>query len=250
MLDAIRSEQYKTRHTKIFTILCVGALVLGVITVYMNHSMYMAGKIKELSGENALKSGMSNISVAIILCSIFLDVNLGSEFQNRTLQLSASFGNNRKIIFVSKGIVNIFYSVILSFLYPMVLTCVTTMLYGWTNDTFSFGMIFLKLLVTILLEITIFLMCFGVEFIMEGSKAGLLFNVWVIGIGFPILQSLGEKINLIKRILEVTPIGYLDVWVKQDIDINFIAKILIIVVVWSISTLSLSYIIFKRRDLK
>ena len=31
MLDAIRSEQYKTRHTKIFTILCVGALVLGVI---------------------------------------------------------------------------------------------------------------------------------------------------------------------------------------------------------------------------
>ena len=250
MLDAIRSEQYKTRHTKIFTILCVGALVLGVITVYMNHSMYMAGKIKELSGENALKRGMSNISVAIILCSIFLDVNLGSEFQNRTLQLSASFGNNRKIIFVSKGIVNIFYSVILSFLYPMVLTCVTTMLYGWTNDTFSFGMIFLKLLVTILLEITIFLMCFGVEFIMEGSKAGLLFNVLVIGIGFPILQSLGEKINLIKRILEVTPIGYLDVWVKQDIDINFIAKILIIVVVWSISTLSLSYIIFKRRDLK
>lgn len=250
MLDAIRSEQYKTRHTKIFTILCVGALVLGVITVYMNHSMYMAGKIKELSGENALKSGMSNISVAIILCSIFLDVNLGREFQNRTLQLSASFGNNRKIIFVSKGIVNIFYSVILSFLYPMVLTCVTTMLYGWTNDTFSFGMIFLKLLVTILLEITIFLMCFGVEFIMEGSKAGLLFNVLVIGIGFPILQSLGEKINLIKRILEVTPIGYLDVWVKQDIDINFIAKILIIVVVWSISTLSLSYIIFKRRDLK
>lgn len=250
MLDAIRSEQYKTRHTKIFTILCVGALVLGVITVYMNHSMYMAEKIKELSGENALKSGMSNISVAIILCSIFLDVNLGSEFQNRTLQLSASFGNNRKIIFVSKGIVNIFYSVILSFLYPMVLTCVTTMLYGWTNDTFSFGMIFLKLLVTILLEITIFLMCFGVEFIMEGSKAGLLFNVLVIGIGFPILQSLGEKINLIKRILEVTPIGYLDVWVKQDIDINFIAKILIIVVVWSISTLSLSYIIFKRRDLK
>ena len=250
MLDAIRSEQYKTRHTKIFTILCVGALVLGVITVYMNHSMYMAGKIKELSGENALKSGMSNISVAIILCSIFLDVNLGSEFQNRTLQLSASFGNNRKIIFVSKGIVNIFYSVILSFLYPMVLTCVTTMLYGWTNDTFSFGMIFLKLLVTILLEITIFLMCFGVEFIMEGSKAGLLFNVLVIGIGFPILQSLGEKINLIKRILEVIPIGYLDVWVKQDIDINFIAKILIIVVVWSISTLSLSYIIFKRRDLK
>lgn len=250
MLDAIRSEQYKTRHTKIFTILCVGALVLGVITVYMNHSMYMAGKIKELSGENALKSGMSNISVAIILCSIFLDVNLGSEFQNRTLQLSASFGNNRKIIFVSKGIVNIFYSVILSFLYPMVLTCVTTMLYGWTNDTFSLGMIFLKLLVTILLEITIFLMCFGVEFIMEGSKAGLLFNVLVIGIGFPILQSLGEKINLIKRILEVTPIGYLDVWVKQDIDINFIAKILIIVVVWSISTLSLSYIIFKRRDLK
>lgn len=250
MLDAIRSEQYKTRHTKIFTILCVGALVLGVITVYMNHSMYMAGKIKELSGENALKSGMSNISVAIILCSIFLDVNLGSEFQNRTLQLSASFGNNRKIIFVSKGIVNIFYSVILSFLYPMVLTCVTTMLYGWTNDTFSFGMIFLKLLVTILLEITIFLMCFGVEFIMEGSKAGLLFNVLVIGIGFPILQSLGEKINLIKRILEVTPIGYLDVWVKQDIDINFIAIILIIVVVWSISTLSLSYIIFKRRDLK
>ena len=250
MLDAIRSEQYKTRHTKIFTILCVGALVLGVITVYMNHSMYMAGKIKELSGENALKSGMSNISVAIILCSIFLDVNLGSEFQNRTLQLSASFGNNRKIIFVSKGIVNIFYSVILSFLYPMVLTCVTTMLYGWTNDTFSFGMIFLKLLVTILLEITIFLMCFGVEFIMEGSKAGLLFNVLVIGIGFPILQSFGEKINLIKRILEVTPIGYLDVWVKQDIDINFIAKILIIVVVWSISTLSLSYIIFKRRDLK
>lgn len=250
MLDAIRSEQYKTRHTKIFTILCVGALVLGVITVYMNHSMYMAGKIKELSWENALKSGMSNISVAIILCSIFLDVNLGSEFQNRTLQLSASFGNNRKIIFVSKGIVNIFYSVILSFLYPMVLTCVTTMLYGWTNDTFSFGMIFLKLLVTILLEITIFLMCFGVEFIMEGSKAGLLFNVLVIGIGFPILQSLGEKINLIKRILEVTPIGYLDVWVKQDIDINFIAKILIIVVVWSISTLSLSYIIFKRRDLK
>lgn len=250
MLDTIRSEQYKIRHTKIFTILCVGALVLGVITVYMNHSMYMAGKIKELSGENALKSGMSNISVAIILCSIFLDVNLGSEFQNRTLQLSASFGNNRKIIFVSKGIVNIFYSVILSFLYPMVLTCVTTMLYGWTNDTFSFGMIFLKLLVTILLEITIFLMCFGVEFIMEGSKAGLLFNVLVIGIGFPILQSLGEKINLIKRILEVTPIGYLDVWVKQDIDINFIAKILIIVVVWSISTLSLSYIIFKRRDLK
>ena len=249
MLDAIRSEQYKTRHTKIFTILCVGALVLGVITVYMNHSMYMAGKIKELSGENALKSGMSNISVAIILCSIFLDVNLGSEFQNRTLQLSASFGNNRKIIFVSKGIVNIFFCVILSF-FPMVLTCVTTMLYGWTNDTFSFGMIFLKLLVTILLEITIFLMCFGVEFIMEGSKAGLLFNVLVIGIGFPILQSLGEKINLIKRILEVTPIGYLDVWVKQYIDINFIAKILIIVVVWSISTLSLSYIIFKRRDLK
>ena len=56
MLDAIRSEQYKnTPHKKFFTILCVGALVLGVITVYMNHSMYMAGKIKELSGGKCTK---------------------------------------------------------------------------------------------------------------------------------------------------------------------------------------------------
>ena len=88
--------------------------------------------------------------------------------------------------------------------------------------------------------------------IVNGKTQEMVMNgeALVIGIGFPILQSLGEKINLIKRILEVTPIGYLDVWVKQDIDINFIAKILIIVVVWSISTLSLSYIIFKRRDLK
>lgn len=81
----------------------------------------------------------------------------------------------------------------------MVLTCVTTMLYGWTNDTFSFGMIFLKLLVTILLEITIFLMCFGVEFIMEGSKAGLLFNVLVIGIGFPILPLRRKNKSLLRE---------------------------------------------------
>ena len=49
MLDAIRSEQYKTRHTKIFTILCVGALVLGVITVYMNHILERRIKIHFIS---------------------------------------------------------------------------------------------------------------------------------------------------------------------------------------------------------
>lgn len=62
----------------------------------------------------------------------------------------------------------------------------------------------------------------------------------------------GYERNIIVKSIWIftSTIGYLDVWVKQDIDINFIAKILIIVVVWSISTLSLSYIIFKRRDLK
>lgn len=49
MLDAIRSEQYKTRHTKIFTILCVGALVLGVIALFVPYPIGETGEVYLLS---------------------------------------------------------------------------------------------------------------------------------------------------------------------------------------------------------
>ena len=250
MLSSLKFERYKICHEKKFIILCLVAIGLGLLTVYLNKTMYMAGKIQGLSGENAMVNSMSNLSVTVILSSIFLACAIGSEFQNRTLQSSIAYGIDREKLFASKAIVNIFACIILSLLYPVTLTISTTVLAGWANDTVSIQQIGIKLLTGIILQIAIICICFGIEFISKGTKVGLVFNIVIIGIGFPILQSVSNGLELLKNVLTFTPIGYLDSWTRENVNTNFWVKMIIVNLVWCVVSLLVSYLIFKKRDLK
>lgn len=250
MLSSLKCERYKIWHGKKFIILCLVAIGLGALTVYLNKTMYIAGKIQEFSGLNAMMNSMSNLSVTVILSSIFLACSIGNEFQNRTLQFSIAYGIARRKIFASKAIVNIIACSILSLLYPITLTIGTTIFAGWGNDIVSIQQISIKLVSGIIMQIAIICICFGIEFISKGTKAGLVFNIVVVGVGFSILQSMSNGLELLKKILVFTPIGYLDSWTRENVDMNFWVKMIIVNLVWGTVSLLVSYLIFKKRDLK
>lgn len=138
---------------------------------------------------------------------IFLAVNIGNEFSDRTLQASIARVRNRDRILGAKLVVNVFCCMILAIVYPIVLTIATSIKNGWGNN-FDISILVLGTISALEIDAAMIFVCFCLELCISISKIALIINILGIGIGMSILNSISSNIMYLADILRFTPVGY------------------------------------------
>lgn len=247
MTCLIKSELYKIIHEKIFLILSIIAACLGIVTMFLNSSI--SSEYGVVTGDMALISGMGNISVAVIISSIFLAVNIGNEFSDRTLQASIARVRNRDRILGAKLVVNVFCCMILAIVYPIVLTIATSIKNGWGN-TFDMSILVLGTISALEIDAAMIFVCFCLELCISISKIALIINILGIGIGMSILNSISSNIMYLADILRFTPVGYYGSCYTSGTDWVQLLQTTGVSVIFILLLLIITRQLFFKRDFK
>lgn len=138
---------------------------------------------------------------------IFLAINIGNEFSDRTLQASIARVRNRDRVLGAKLVVNVFCCMILTIIYPIVLTIATSIKNGWGNN-FDMSILVLGTISALEIDAAMIFVCFCLELCIRISKIALIINILGIGIGMSILNSISSNVTYLADILRFTPVGY------------------------------------------
>lgn len=251
-MSLVKSEMYKIIHEKVFFLVLALSAALGVVTVFLNNGMGNSGKIARVTGEMAFYSGISNVSVAVIFCAIFLGINIGNEFLNGTFQAAVARGVPRRKLFISKACVNLIVCFFIVIVYPAALTIGTTIFNGWGRkyNTELILELLLKVYVSFILIMSLIIICICVELIFQSARLPLLINILFVGIGSQILESISGKIEILNKILKFTPLGYLQLAFDGQTDFLLLCKVTGVSFVFDFIILVVAYKIYEKKDLK
>ncbi len=249
MRSIIGSEIYKIIKQKFFLYLIGGATVLAIITIGLNQML--AGSHPQIvnTGSNILVSSLSNISVSIILCTIFIHFHIGKEFTNRTITSMIESGFSRRDIYLSKVIICVCFCAVLILVYPIVSSVGTTCLRGWGNDA-SIIYIVRDVLIFLFINFFILAFCILLDFIVESKSISLIINMLVVGVGSEILIGLSTELPVLEKILNFMPIGKINLIGGTMAKKTDYVTALVSSVIWSGVILLIGYYRFRKLDIK
>ncbi len=252
MRNLIESEIYKTIKERFFLLILAIAAILGIITIFLNESLGSTHKVSTITGNAAIISGFSNMSVSLIFCSIFLSNHVGKEFSNRTLSMAITRGFTRREIFISKCISYILFSICLMLMYPSVLTIGTTILHGWGTVITKKVVIdlLMRCFIFILSNISLLTLCVCIEFFVNSNTAALILNIVLIGIGTQILVGISERIEWLNMILKFTPFGRIGLISNNIMNSWEFVYALIVSLIFGFIILCITYRFFSRKDME
>lgn len=242
-------EIYKTIKQKHFLFLVSSAVVLGMVTIGLNQALVSAHPQIVNTGSNIFVSSLSNISVSVILCAIFIHFHIGNEFANRTITTMIESGFSRIEVYLSKVITCGIYCAGLMLVYPMVSSAGTTCLNGWGEDALITD-IWGKVFIFLILNASILTFCIIVEFLVKSNTISLIFNMLIVGVGTEILLGISTEFQVLEKILNITPIGKINLISSTMLKITDYMTVLVISVIWSGVILMIGYYRFRKLDIK
>lgn len=244
----IRSEIYKTMKQKYFLFLISGAIVLGIATIGLNQSLVSNHPQIVNTGYNILVSSLRNISVSIILCSIFIHFHVGNEFANRTITTMIESGFSRKDIYLSKIVTCNFYCVGLMLAYPIVSCLGTVCLNGWGKNILIID-ILKNIFIFLILNLSILTFCIVIEFLIENNIISLIINILIIGVGTEILIGVSTEFPFLEKLLNITPVSKINIVGAMTKTTEYVIAIMISII-WGSMILLIGYYRFRKLDIK
>lgn len=245
----IHNEMYKTMKQKYFFILIIIAAVLGLITLGLNQSLVSSHSGIVNTGSDVFMSSLSNISVSIIFCTIFIHFHIGSEFENRTITTIIESGYTRRDIYLSKLITFIFYSISLMLVYPLVSILGTTCLNGWENNISLINMIE-DVFIFIIVNISTMTICIAIEFLTESNTISLILNILFIGVGSEILIGISKEIPVLEKILYFTPMSKIDLIGNTMIKTIDLMNGIVVSIIFGTIILLIGYCRFRKLNIR
>ena len=245
----IHSEVYKTMKQKYFLILMFIAAIIGVITIGLNQLLVISHPNIANTGSDIFVSSLSNISICIIFCTIFIHFHIGSEFTNRTITIMMENGFSRKDIYLSKVIIVTFYCVGLMLVYSLVSTLSATCLNGWGNNISIVNMIE-DVFIFLIANLSTLTICIVIEFLVESNTISLIFNILLIGIGSEILLGISKEIPVLEKILEFTPISKINLIGRTTMKTIDLVNGVLVSIIFGIVILLIGYCRFRKLDIK
>ena len=194
-------------------------------------------------------SSLKNISVSIILCVIFIHFHIGNEYANRTITTMIESGFSRIQIYFAKVITCNIYCAGLMLLYPIVSSVGTACLNGWGEKAFIIDILG-NVFIFLILNFSILAFCVVIDFSVENNVISLIFNILIVGIGTEILLGISTELQVLEKILNMTPIGKISLIGKTMLRITDYVTVVVISVIWSGAILMLGYDRFRKLDIK
>ena len=200
MINYIRSEVYRNLRTKGNYIFIIALMAL---VVFLNIILWLFVKsdanFPYATTKFAFSSLYANLRFPIILCASAVGLILGQEYKNNTLKNTISFGISKSVIYFSKLLISIIYSLIVG-----ILVCTAFIISAYILLENS-GIEHLKLLINSLITtIPIFLFSITVahSFYFVTDKEINIFMLWgIIVILIPQLLLIVGRRNELSNII-------------------------------------------------
>ncbi|WP_185966712.1 MULTISPECIES: ABC transporter permease subunit [Clostridium] len=250
ILNLFKLELYKLKKQKTLKVLLLLVILLSVLSAF-SEIRILAEQGVSSSGKLSYEKAFQDIFMYFV-CAVFAGLYIGADFSNRTIQSYLSSGHSRISIIIAKSLGFFMGTTIIMLLYPITVTIINTIKFGWGEPfTFlSFCYILRVALLGSILNIgtnSVFvLFAFIFKDIPKTICASLLFPIL-----FSFFQSLiGDVIPILKSVINVTTLAQLKNISIATISYQQIFVIFLSFLIITIITLSLTYIIFDKAEIK
>lgn len=249
MWNLINTNLYKMRKEKYMLMLIILEVLLAITTIVLNENLKSTQVTIQNVGEKAFLRALGNISVSLIFLSIFLNLHIGNDIQNRTMSMEITRGFTRREVFISKVVSYMIGSTLLMLVYPFTVGVGTTILHGWGGDN-SFLTILQKIIVFVLVNLSIVSFCVLVQFMAPISTVSLLINTILVGIGSEIILQIRNRNKLIKEVLDYLPVSKIDFIGYYKIGFMKQANAFLVSVIFACIMLVVAYVNYNKKEFK
>ncbi len=233
--------------------IALGALnvgVYGLMKLLGEEILLLFGRVDGYSMAMSLTQDTSDITLMVV---ILMAVLIGGDFSARTLQTQVAAGYSRFSIIVSRYATMAISYVILYILYFTVTVLGVTLIFGFGDGVTSsmVGDLLLNLLYSFMMALTMLSMYMLFAFLLKSTGATIGVCVPFMLLGVTIIQTLSWINDIASEVLSFTPFGQSMAlsgsFIYGEIDpLRFVG----VCVVWFIGLTSLSYLSFRKAELK
>ncbi|SHJ27568.1 ABC-2 type transport system permease protein [Clostridium cavendishii DSM 21758] len=243
MINLLKLEFHKLKHNKSFLIIALITVIAEIINVIKNGT---------ISGERAFQNSMYDIATLMLLGSVFAGLFIGTDFSNRIINKEVSAGHSRLKILLSKGILFFLATEMIMLVYPIASVTVNTILNGW-GSSFDLSTV-IYIIKTILFRMVLDASCISlwifIAFLCKDVTKTMGVSILVFMMGSITLAGLSFQNNFVKTIYDFTAHSQARVIVNKSISYAQVTSVLISKLIIISILLSLSYIMFRRTELK
>ncbi|MBR4429665.1 MAG: hypothetical protein IKS75_00025 [Clostridiales bacterium] len=245
MGSLLKWEMKQTLSSKSFWILGASLVALPALMLLMAISFGA-----DYTGYEAFLSGLNDYNAFVMfLIGVFAGIHVTGAFEGRKIQSAVMAGNSRFSILLAKFMSFSIAVTLYSIAAILVSTAIAFGTYGVTGLDGSFGRVILvRTLVFILVEIAYSATCFLASMLVRhlGGAIGL-------NLGLMIMTNLAAQIFLnfewAEKFIRLTPVGQ-TMFIVADCSNSNIAMALTASAVAIAAVISLSYLKFRREELK
>lgn len=265
MFNLIQADLFKLYKSKAIKILFAMTTLSSVAMIVIAYFIVQGKLDRGMSGIGFMFSDVNMIS---ILGAVIAGTFICGDFDNKTIQSAIAAGCSRGIVIISKAIV--FFCAIAVILLPYVIITVIALVLGAefsmgaiavgflniitsnTGATFSASQV-MKLLVIMLTLIVVYVsqlsVCVPLAFTLKKpvSVVGIYYGLTIF---FAQMTGLREKFKIVDNIFKLVPYGGNYSFLTLDSTTGDAIKAIFISIIFSIAMLVVSYMTFKKVEIK
>jgi ABC-2 type transport system permease protein len=243
MINLLKLEIYKLKRNKAFWLISAIDIFVGLIYVMKNGS---------LVGIKAFQSSMYDIATLMVLGAIFAGLFIGTDFTDRNINQGIVAGYSRIKILFSKVIILFLATEIIMILYPITSVIVNSALNGW-GETFNMDTA-IYILRTIFLRLIVDSSCISLwvllAFLFKDILKTVSVSIFIFMMGSGCIITLSKKVDFMKEIYNLTANGQARILVNKTLSLYQITNIMVSNLIIVLVLLSISYLLFRRAELK
>jgi ABC-type transport system involved in multi-copper enzyme maturation permease subunit len=252
MKRMLKTQFFLLFGQKFFIVLCsvaFGLAILNLLTYYFMGSMVDT----TVTGITMLQTLMTEIMTYAILCIIFAGYFFNKDFANRTINIAVCSGVNRATYWAAKCIAFIIGCFIICLIAPITLTVGGTIIGGWGEDfdiayLLRTAGLYLLSMLSIISVFSVFASIFtetsSVVAISIAFCAVFQIGTGLLALVFPESEILAETLGNLPNITSLA------ITQPEYVDKEFIIKTVSVDSGLAVILFGLSYLIFRKRDLK
>lgn len=174
MRDLVKVEIYKLKRDRNLLIIALLIIIFGVINI-----VFQPNENGRLSFINEFKD-----IFALLGCSLYAGISIGSEFTNRTIQKKIVIGYSRSDVVFSKLISYFIGCIVLFLVSAIMFGVIYSIFYGWGQPLTIYEIIFIisYTLLDIILNLCICSVSFFIAFLIKDAGISTAISICVIGI--------------------------------------------------------------------
>lgn len=248
MLNLIQMELYKLRHNKSFyTILFIVGVFSSLFSVFLLDS-----KPQEIFAKDVLSITFKDLPLSTLLSATFAGLFIGSEFTNKTITHEIISGHSRFSVIISKTMSFFIGTIAIILIYPLVCIFILMIVRGW-GEPFTYNSFLTALRITtlgLIVNLSNMSICVLLAFILRDVGKTMGVSYLLLMFTQPIFRLFSKKSDLINNLYAYTSYNQIDVVTKNILSTSDIVVSIITSFGAIILFLSVTYIFFRKADLK